>query len=349
MRHNSITLYSIGVAYKLQGVWRLRYRLVVTRESGILCFPLYTTFNNANGVYSIPDRFNLNTALIIGIETTDELSVVDVRIYANQTGVLNFTNATNFNGYEGQITFDSILDKTLISDSFKPRRYSTLRFDRALYQNRLENLASQWCENCATEAFGMKNFRKDLYAKVPVVTFTMDIECEEDVVYLLNKMDMQFEEVTDEQADLHAHVIDGVFRVKKHSVEFKATSIKKFEIIVTFGSTGEFRPRIRVLIDGETICCARCDDYDINGHNTAIVLGIVSANDPSFIKMSSNNISGGVTYWNASDAVYIDDELKAPNAVDTILDALSEVDSMSNDSSMGKQITDWIIAATFKI
>lgn len=65
--------------------------------------------------------------------------------------------------------------------------------------------------------------------------------------------------------------------------------------------------------------------------------------------MSSNNISGGVTYWNESDAVYIDDELKAPNDVDTILDALSEVDSMFNDSSMGKQITDWIIAATFKI
>lgn len=43
----ALNRFSIGVAYMLQGVWRLRYRLVVTRESGILCFPL---FNNANYV-----------------------------------------------------------------------------------------------------------------------------------------------------------------------------------------------------------------------------------------------------------------------------------------------------------
>lgn len=45
--------FSVVMAYLIDGVWRLRYRLVVTQCDGILCFPLWKTFESIDGVHQI--------------------------------------------------------------------------------------------------------------------------------------------------------------------------------------------------------------------------------------------------------------------------------------------------------
>lgn len=193
-----IKRFSIVVAYLLGGFWRLRYRLVVTLQDGVLCFPMRKTCDNQNGVYRIPIEFDLNTALIIGIAPSDEKSALNLRIYANETGCI--TNA--FNGYVGSVEYDKFLDKPTISDNLKDQnRRSTIRFDRKLYQlvhNRqrenVQHLDSEesWCPSCLvmsnrTTNDIIKNFRTNVYAQMPLSMFTMRIENPNDVLYILDK------------------------------------------------------------------------------------------------------------------------------------------------------------------
>lgn len=56
--------FSIAMAFFSEGAWRLHCRIVTTLNDGLLCFPLWTTFDNANGIYNMPDVFKLNTVLI---------------------------------------------------------------------------------------------------------------------------------------------------------------------------------------------------------------------------------------------------------------------------------------------
>lgn len=128
----AINRFSVTVAYLMNGFWRARCRFVVTLQDGLLCFPLHSTIENRNGVIRLSKEFDINTALIIGIATTEEKSEMKLRIYANQSGYIE----NDFNGYEGSVTFDKFLDKVLINNTLIEQKYGNAkRFDRKLYKS----------------------------------------------------------------------------------------------------------------------------------------------------------------------------------------------------------------------
>lgn len=126
-----LTRFSMEMAFFSGGAWRLRYRLVVTMQDGILCFPLHTTFNNSAGIYSTPPEFDLNTVLIFGIATTAIESKIKVKIFANGTG---FLSKQRFNGYFGAVKWNSDSDRVDISNNLNTNiPASNVYFTHTLY------------------------------------------------------------------------------------------------------------------------------------------------------------------------------------------------------------------------
>lgn len=131
----SVKRFSLAFAFFSEGAWRLRSRLVVTNSDGILCFPLHTTFEHKNGVYRMPNDFNLNTVMIFGIGAADNESIVDVKVFANQTGFLN--NEDDFNGYYGNLNWNRITDTVIVSDTLGvDQRNGDLKYSNTLYEVR---------------------------------------------------------------------------------------------------------------------------------------------------------------------------------------------------------------------
>lgn len=204
----ALNRFSVAVAYLIAGVWRLRYRLVLTHTDGVLCFPLHTTFEHQQEEYRIPIKFKLNTVLIVGIDPQMEVSTVNVRVFANESG--NITDT--FNGYHGTIVFDAFSDRSEISESLKPKKYGgSMRFQRNLYKSvrgnpQRVNFESSLCSNCSVMSFDGANyqsrsintipsFRADIYARNSMPLFKICIENTKDVVYVLDKMSGLFEGV----------------------------------------------------------------------------------------------------------------------------------------------------------
>lgn len=48
------------------GIWRLRYCVVVTKNSGLVVFPLHKTLAVENNRFVIPDQYKMNAIAIIG-------------------------------------------------------------------------------------------------------------------------------------------------------------------------------------------------------------------------------------------------------------------------------------------
>lgn len=105
---------SIVIACFSEGAFRLRCRIVVTETGGLLCFPLHKTFENVNGVYTMPDEFIGNTVLVLGIASISNESTILLRVYANETGYLN---ELLFNGYQGEIKYDRTKDQVVIGNT----------------------------------------------------------------------------------------------------------------------------------------------------------------------------------------------------------------------------------------
>lgn len=108
--------FSVGVAFFSENAWRLRLRIVITQKDGVLCFPLFRTFAHQNDVYSIPADFDKNTALILGIatEATELESTLKLRIFANETGLIDNgnDNANERNCYHGEHPFNGTDSRT---------------------------------------------------------------------------------------------------------------------------------------------------------------------------------------------------------------------------------------------
>lgn len=116
------------LAYFSEGAWRARCRLVVTASDGLLAFPLFRTIEVHDGAYTIPAKFNTNTALILGIATKQDESPIKFRIFANDNG------SSGDDVYFGEITWKRAMDVVEISDSLTvcghPNRH---RFNSKLY------------------------------------------------------------------------------------------------------------------------------------------------------------------------------------------------------------------------
>lgn len=180
--------FSIAVAYFTEGLWRLRYRLIVTHQDGVLCFPLYKTLKEQNGVYHIPAEYDINTALVIGIDTAELESEVKLRIYANESGSIE----KNFNGYDGTVKFDKFLDKAHCSESLKGRRYgNAVRFDRNLYK--FTQHGQPAAPNIPNQLQQCQSYRINIYGEIPMSMFKMRIENRNDALHVLNKTSGIFE------------------------------------------------------------------------------------------------------------------------------------------------------------
>lgn len=130
----SLNRFSVAIAFFSEGEWRLRGRILITLDDGILCFPLFRTLEkevgNDNDTYKIPSHFEKNTVLILGVKTADE-SIINIRAFANQTGLVSSAS----DGYLGKITWNRFLDKIKISDSMSARHQgNNYRFEMKLYK-----------------------------------------------------------------------------------------------------------------------------------------------------------------------------------------------------------------------
>lgn len=327
---------AVAVAYLIGEVWRLRYRMVLTHTDGVLCFPLHTTFEHQGEEYRIPSKFDLNTVLIVGIDPQMEESTVNVRVFANETGNIGDT----FNGYHGTIVFDAFSDQSAISESLKPKQYGgSIRFQRNLYKsvrgNRQRvNFESSLCSNCSVMSFDGANyrsrsintissFRADIYARISMPLFKMCIENTKDVVYVLDKMSGLFEGVQNKTI-LQAHSVNGVFFIDENSIEFQATSFKRFQVVVAYYSAGFFRVKYGITTQLHGVTCYalqhnlenRDDVYTIPNDlkmNTALVIGIVPEDDQSCVKLQvygNSGTNGNVVWDNFLQELNISEALK---------------------------------------
>lgn len=304
--------FSVAVAYHLEGAWRLRYRIVVTHTDGVIYFPLRTTMEEQKGLLQMPCGFSLNTTLIIGIKASENESTVKLRVYAG-----------GFNGsfYYGSIKFDCFYDNITPSDCLVAKKNTNIkRFWRQLYKSiphcQREDVQrfkfdDSWCQNCSADEELLDNFRSDVYAKcpMPMSIFTMCIENLEDVTYVLNKETGTFEKIENESI-LHAHKINGVFRLGNNCIDFNGTSCKTFEFLIAYNSNGIFSLKYGVLAQGSKITIQQTPQQNLEMNdanmyriplNTALVVGIVPAADSSTINFGSY----GKVIWHGDDPVAI--------------------------------------------
>lgn len=189
--------FTVAVAYFVEGHWRLRYRLLVTHQQGVLFFPIHKTLENRNGVYRAPPEFDDNTVLIIGIATVEVESNVTIRIYANELGRIDNV----FNGNVGTVKFNTFLDSACTSDNLKKRKYgNTIRFDQRLYrltqsdqcdELRRQNFDDTWCANCflvsAPANDAIQHYRTNIYTQSPMPMFKITIDQQHDKLYVFDK------------------------------------------------------------------------------------------------------------------------------------------------------------------
>lgn len=49
-------------------VWRLRFPAVVTKQNGLILFPVHKTLHAEGGRITVPEEFRMNTIAVIGLE-----------------------------------------------------------------------------------------------------------------------------------------------------------------------------------------------------------------------------------------------------------------------------------------
>lgn len=117
------------------GIWRFRWRVVVTPNSGVLIFHMTKTPTFQNGQISIPPEFRLNTIAIFGMKPRNSSFYVEVRVHANSNGNLS---SSTFDGYTGHfgIDFSSDRDRVFIDNALDghERKSHEVKFNHLLYQ-----------------------------------------------------------------------------------------------------------------------------------------------------------------------------------------------------------------------
>lgn len=233
---NATLLYrfSVMVAYFLDGQWRLRWRMVVSADDDIMCFPLCSTMSSNNGVLSWEDQF-LNTVLVIGIKPAEMISSISLRDHANRYGSIS-NQVPNFNGYIGTVSFNKFIDKDEIGECLKPTRYgNTVRFNRMLYASiprQHEDMPDLFqCGSCPTS----RSYHSDVYSEFGELFIAIELGNEKDKLHV--KTTGEFEE---RDGMLHAHAVNGIFNVNDKRVEFFATSMKYFQLAIAYLRYGSF-------------------------------------------------------------------------------------------------------------
>lgn len=166
---------------------------------------------------------------------------------------------------------------------------------------------------------------------MPVPIFNMKIDNLQDALHVLNKKSGIFEEVND-ITFIHAHAVNGVFRIDKGQIEFEATSFKKFKMVVAYFSEGVFQMKYEVTMQNGDVECKTLQKifenndgvYSITsefGLDTVLIVGIVAAAEHSIVnfKIHGNDIDNKQICWNKSSD-QVNDILEAQTLEPEIMD-----------------------------
>lgn len=132
---SSLIRHSVLIAIFDEGRWRVRFSVVPTATHGLLVFNARSTLRILNGRFILPPAFQTKSVFVLGLKTKKDIMKLDFRVYANETGNINYTT---FNGYVASLTYQ-ISDESFHVDeeingelkTRKPKR----QFDQCLYVN----------------------------------------------------------------------------------------------------------------------------------------------------------------------------------------------------------------------
>lgn len=119
-RAASVKRFSIILCVLNQKLWRMLARDVCTQYEGVLCFKMHKTmYRDING------RYNL-----VGVKTESEAVKFEIRFNTSDNGI-----TMNEFGYAGNITYNRVVDKVLISTNLEPENATRRLFPIELYEN----------------------------------------------------------------------------------------------------------------------------------------------------------------------------------------------------------------------
>lgn len=119
----SLNKFSLAVAYYYEDTWQFKYCIKITPKNGVQCLPL-------SQVFTIPSELDMTTALVLGIGTQQQQSTLNVRVFANTSGLINNGNGNEFNGYHANVEYNCISQSLIISDTLKPGYGKNMRFSQ---------------------------------------------------------------------------------------------------------------------------------------------------------------------------------------------------------------------------
>lgn len=136
LRQATFKRCAIVLAYlDRQNVWRIRFRLVITKKHGLLVFPVTRTLTFTNNqridVRGSAPQDEHNLVQIFGLKPKSESGYFQTRIFANVSGDLS---SSEFNGYTAHFWLDFSGDKDVShkDDALDPSKATEKMFNKRL-------------------------------------------------------------------------------------------------------------------------------------------------------------------------------------------------------------------------
>lgn len=129
---SSIKRFSIIFAVLYKNAWRLRLRLVVTLNNGVIGFPMTKTLFVQNDSIQFPEEFRPNTVLMLGLHSDNDIKLA-LRVFANANGA-DIIKDGEFNGFSAIIKWDCHADKLEIPLQLQPAQAEKRQFNGRLYR-----------------------------------------------------------------------------------------------------------------------------------------------------------------------------------------------------------------------
>lgn len=132
---NTLSRCSFIFAVLQDRKWRNRFRGVVTPANALILFPLHSTLRGSGGRLEFPKE--PNTLCVIGVEPNNSEFSIDLEVYANANGRIDFRDGL-FNGYRSTVRWamEEGKDQTDLPSEMRSEAADTRYFSKLL--NRIE-------------------------------------------------------------------------------------------------------------------------------------------------------------------------------------------------------------------
>lgn len=143
MKQTSFKRCSILFAvFDKANTWRLRFRLVVTPQHGLIVFKLQRTLQVINDRIIIPSEYENNSIALFGLKPKVDSVYMNIFVHANRDGRMSTTKFAGYNGYIG-IDVSNYKDEIYIDDALNGLgELETKKFNRKLFQEQPKPLGS---------------------------------------------------------------------------------------------------------------------------------------------------------------------------------------------------------------